>query len=167
LPGTTYYPDTKVKVLQLGLTSVFSEKKIGSINSRNDSLRLIYGGVNSESTYGYFALERRNYDINSVEGTSTIIEEFTEMDRTDTLCKMDSNGNIYERNIYIPQLLSVCAGGISNISDVMITDELGEFDMSFIPFFESYGTSTDINGNITSYTNTDNRRVSLELGNVK
>jgi hypothetical protein len=123
--------------------------------------------------YAYFGIEKYIREVVPYfnEDTGDPIETYPDTDTTFALCKMDAGGRIYQRALGLGGtfVASICMGGISNnpTPDLTIMTNNGASSLLMYPFFETYGASTDISSDIIGYSNTDNRRISLELGNRK
>jgi len=149
------YSFPTINLLSVGNTNVFNVKKIAYTGSSIYGLHLIHGGVGN--SYAYFGIDRYIREIDpyiTTEGYK--LEYITDVDTTHTLCKMDSMGRIYQRVIGVGGtfLASICIGGISSSQtpDLTLIVNDGASRLLFYPFFESIGSSTDISGNIISYS---------------
>ncbi len=158
-----------IKLLRLGSTSVFDVRTIASVGYKEDALKLSYGYLNTGNSYAYFGINRYNRENQMYNGNSGILDDFTTVDITNVLCKMDSLGRIYQRAIALEPVdsLILCIGDANGSADLTLMISAGEQSEYSYPFFENYGTSTDISNDILSYNNSDNHKVTLELGNIK
>jgi len=163
-----YWPN--IKLMRIGLTSVFDTRIIATASYGEDGLKIVYGRVGGASNnYAYFGINRYNRELVPFINDLGNYNELQTVDTTNVLCKMDSDGRIFQRSVSVNDstFTSLCVGGVSSYHDLTLISQAGEFSLLFYPFYETYGSSTDLSSNIIGYTNSDNKRVSLDIGNIK
>lgn len=160
-----YFP--YVTLMRVSRNSVFEVKKIASVDYKEDGLKLVYGAVGN--SYGYFGIRRYNREIKEYTSEFGTYEELVDVDNFDTLHKIDPNGYLYQRVIRSSEtpIVSYARSGISvaalpDITGYVISGLL----IYMYPFYETYGASTYITNDIISYSNQDNKRITLEVSNT-
>jgi len=103
--------------------------------------------------------------------SGAVTESYPDVDTTFALCKMDRDGHIYQRAFSLGGTFvsSIAIGGASSstIQDLTLMSNNGSSTLLMYPFYETYGSSTNISENIIRYSNIDNKSITLELGNYK
>lgn len=149
-----------IDIFRVGGTNIFERNNILRTGSSSEGGRLVKGGLGN--SFFYFGINRFLID-NQLIGDEYLVKNLSP---AFVLCKLDFKGNLHQRYMYTgaSNVAGIIVGGLSSETlSVLIYN--GSSQLIRRPVFDYYGSSTDISQYVQSYSNQDNERISLALGN--